>query len=207
MEWEPSSGSLYVALNQTLRSENRRRLNPWFLYLKLILTALEKLPSTLHTLYRGVQLDLGHEYPTDLTFFWWGFSSCTVSIDVLKSELFLSKTGTRTIFVIDCDSGKDISRHTMIQSKKEILLLPGCHFTVVGSFKAGNDLHVIHLKETQPPNIMLMRHPSSGLVPVPTVPPPPRRTLDDQNKSDTIEQQTKEAISNASKTTVKEMPQ
>jgi hypothetical protein len=52
-----------------------------------------------------------------------------------------------------------------------------------------------------------MRHPSSGLVPVPTVPPPPRRTLDDQNKSDTIEQQTKEAISNASKTTVKEMPQ
>ncbi|CAF3390350.1 unnamed protein product, partial [Rotaria sp. Silwood2] len=35
MEWDPSHRSLYLVLNRTLRLEDRRRLIPWFPYLKL----------------------------------------------------------------------------------------------------------------------------------------------------------------------------
>jgi hypothetical protein len=41
MEWEPNEECLYVVLNVTLRAANRKKLVPWFLFLKLILTAFE----------------------------------------------------------------------------------------------------------------------------------------------------------------------
>ncbi|CAF3414477.1 unnamed protein product, partial [Rotaria sp. Silwood2] len=37
--------SLYLLLNRSLRAAIRDDLKPWFLYLKLFLTALHKLPS------------------------------------------------------------------------------------------------------------------------------------------------------------------
>ena len=37
MEWQPKEHSLNLILNRTLRDENREKLKPWFLYLKLIL--------------------------------------------------------------------------------------------------------------------------------------------------------------------------
>lgn len=45
MEWEPRDECLYLALNATLRDRSREKLKPWFLYLKLLLTALARLPS------------------------------------------------------------------------------------------------------------------------------------------------------------------
>lgn len=44
MEWTPREKCLYFALNATLRDENRQTLKPWFLFLKLFLTALFRLP-------------------------------------------------------------------------------------------------------------------------------------------------------------------
>ena len=44
MEWKVSENSLYAVLNRTLRSADRRKLQPWFRYLKLFLTAFFKLP-------------------------------------------------------------------------------------------------------------------------------------------------------------------
>ncbi|CAF2114819.1 unnamed protein product [Rotaria magnacalcarata] len=40
MGWKPLDKCLYVALNATLRSKDRSKLEPWLLYLKLFLTAL-----------------------------------------------------------------------------------------------------------------------------------------------------------------------
>ncbi|CAF4112214.1 unnamed protein product, partial [Adineta steineri] len=104
MEWEPHDKCLYFALNAALRTEDRRKLKPWFLYLKLILTALEKLPSRRCHVFRGVNLDLSNQYTKGKKFVWWGFSSCTTSIEVLENEQFLDKTGERTMFTIECDS-------------------------------------------------------------------------------------------------------
>jgi hypothetical protein len=151
MEWEPHEECLYFALNSTLRAEDRRKLKPWFLYLKLILTALARLSSTRYFVYRGIKMNLSKEYPPGKKFIWWGFSSCTSNIGVLESEEFLGKKGERTMFSIDCNSGKDISRHSYYQTEKEILLLPARQFIVEASLQPAADLHIIQLIETQSP--------------------------------------------------------
>ncbi|CAF1130770.1 unnamed protein product [Adineta steineri] len=155
MEWEPHDKCLYFALNAALRTEDRRKLKPWFLYLKLVLTALEKLPSTRCHVFRGVNLDLSNQYSKGKKFVWWGFSSCTTSIEVLENEQFLDKTGERTMFTIECDSGKDISRHSYFQSEEEVLLLAARQFIVVGCLRPAPGLHMIQLKETKPPITLL----------------------------------------------------
>ncbi|CAF5199105.1 unnamed protein product, partial [Rotaria magnacalcarata] len=54
LEWSPYQDSLYYILNTKLRTEDREALKPWFLYLKLILTGLARLPTNQHRVYRGV---------------------------------------------------------------------------------------------------------------------------------------------------------
>ncbi|CAF1439640.1 unnamed protein product [Adineta steineri] len=155
MEWEPHEKCLYFALNAALRTEDRRKLKPWFSYLKLVLTALEKLPSTRCTVFRGVNLNLANQYTEGKTFVWWGFSSCTASMRVLENEQFLGKTGERTMFTIECDSGKDISGHSYFQAEKEVLLLAARQFTVVSCLRPAPGLYMVHLKETKPPITLL----------------------------------------------------
>ncbi|CAF2923667.1 unnamed protein product [Rotaria sp. Silwood2] len=150
MGWKPREKCLYAALNATLRSKDREKLEPWFLYLKLFLTALSRLPSQHRTVFRGVKLDLHDKYPRGATITWWGFSSCTASIAVLQSELFLGKIGTRTMFTIECDSGKDINKYSFFPKEDETLLLAATQFKVIGCLDNGNGYYTIQLKEMKP---------------------------------------------------------
>ena len=150
MEWEPTDQCLCIVLNATLRSKDRQQLKPWFLYLKLFLTALWRLPSAQKFIYRSVRFDLSGFYPTGKTVVWWGFSSCAVSVDVLKSQRFLKTSGTKTIFAIDCHSSKDISKHSYYPTKDHILLLCATQFRVLSSVYQGHNLHVVQLQEIQP---------------------------------------------------------
>lgn len=162
MEWEPHDECLYFALNTTLRAEDRRKLKPWFSYLKLILTALGQLPSSGRTVYRGVKLNLSKQYPEGKTFVWWGFSSCTSSMGVLENEEFLGKSGQRTLFTIDCESGKDISRHSYYQSEQEILLLAARQFVVKSCLEPAPGLYMVQLKETESPICLLQPVPNES---------------------------------------------
>lgn len=150
MEWEPRDKCLYVVLNSILRDKKRtaNTLKPWLLYLKLILTGLTKLPSSRHFLYRGVNLDLSVQYPIGRKLVWWGFSSCTTHVNVI--EQFLGDQGERTMFIIDCYSGKDVRNHSFFETEHEVLLLPARYFEVVSSLKAGVNFHIIQLKEIEP---------------------------------------------------------
>jgi len=106
MEWTPTSSSLYIVLNRTLRLEDRDQLKPWFPYLKLFLTGLYKIPSKVDTVWRGVKgVDLSTAYPTGQKCTWWALTSCTTSIEVLKSPSYLGDHGVRTLFSIDCKNG------------------------------------------------------------------------------------------------------
>jgi hypothetical protein len=151
MEWEPRDGCLYVVLNRTLRAENRSQLKPWFLYLKLIITALSKLPSSHCTIYRGIRGNFSDRYNNGRTFVWWGFSSCTNSLSVLENDQFVGKSGTRTIFAIECYSAKDIRKHSYFGNEGELLLLPARQFDVIGSFSPASGLQIIQVKEIEPP--------------------------------------------------------
>ncbi|CAF1470104.1 unnamed protein product [Adineta ricciae] len=153
----PRDQSLYLILNRFLRTENRDALTPWFKYLKLFLTALFKLQSVRATVWRGVRgEDLSDQYPTGHEFAWWGITSCTATPDVLEKTSFLGKTGVRTLFSIECLNGKSIKQHSYFsKTEEEIVLLPGTFFKVVGQVNPAEGLHIIHLKEIQPPFVLL----------------------------------------------------
>ena len=144
MQWQEPNLSLYDILNDTLRSERRESLKPWFRYLKLILTALYKLPSEKSTVWRGVRGNLSDQYDDDCV--WWGFSSCTNSVDVI--EHFVGKSGVRTLFNIECISGKAIRAHSFYKKESEILLMPGTYFRVVGKWSPAKDFYIVQLRET-----------------------------------------------------------
>ena len=158
MEWEPYTDSLYYILNATLRSEDRRKLKPWFLYLKLILTALSRLPSVSLTVYRGVQFSNDSEdrkYEIGKELVWWGFSSCSTNRNISQKEHFLGSIGRGTLFVIDCIKGKDIQLHSYFRKESEILLLPATKVQAIRYEYGEDDLCIIYLKEVESSFVLL----------------------------------------------------
>jgi hypothetical protein len=155
MEWA-SGRSLYSELNHALKSSDRRNLRPWFPYLKLFLTALAKPPlSPSQTVWRGVHKNVNEDYMPGQEVTWWAFSSCTKSLAVLESDLYLGNQGERTLFSIEAINAKIISEHSHFKNEDEILLLPGTYMEVVSKFNPAPDLHIVHLKQKIPPEVLL----------------------------------------------------
>jgi len=126
----------YKRLNTELRDRNRALLvQAFFPALRLLLSAINKLPKVKTTVYRGVKKSLLDKYAgqaeIDPNIFWWAFSSTTSSIDVLNNDMFCGTTGDRTIFRIRVVSGVDISALSSIPGEREILLLPCCCFDIL----------------------------------------------------------------------------
>jgi hypothetical protein len=139
--------SFYSSLNQTLRAENRHALKPWFAFLKLFITALEKLPSTTETVWRGVYGDVGSIFADDDVHIWWSVNSC--SIDLRSIQPYLGDNGT--LFAIHTISGKDISAFSAIPDEREIVLMPGTRVRSKCEPLSFNDrLFVVHLEEINP---------------------------------------------------------
>jgi hypothetical protein len=161
MSWEPLDECLYFALNHTLRSpgpDRQQKLKPWYHYLRLLLNALFRLPLLRDTGYRGVAKDISERYIKGETIVWWGFSSCTPVMGVLESDMFLGNTGARTMFHIQYESARNISKHSFHPTENEVLLLPATQFQVISRLDQG-DLHIIQLKETRPPHPLLQLMP------------------------------------------------
>ena len=55
----------------------------------------------------------------------------------------------RTLFTIECDSGKDIRNHSRFPSEDEILLLAATQFKIKGILDQGNSVHTIQLQPTK----------------------------------------------------------
>ena len=160
MEWDAGSddvhSSLYAQLNRTLKQVDRTKLRPWFRYLKLFLTALAKLPpAPRQTVWRGVRKNYSADYAPGDEVTWWAFSSCTASLSVLESELYLGTTGTRTLFSIEAINGRTVRSHSYFKNEDEILLLPGTFLEVKSRLNPAPDLHIIHLQQKIPPHDLL----------------------------------------------------
>ena len=139
--------NVYKKLNELLRQRSRQRLYPLFPYLKLLLTALFKLPPLKITVYRGVHRDLQHLYPKDEDIVWWGFSSTTMNLEVLENPDFLGTEGKRTMFAIKTKQALDIQRYSAMGFEQERLLLPGTCLVVEGVLHAGGGLTIVQLAE------------------------------------------------------------
>eukprot|EP00729_Bicosta_minor_P020448 gene20448-biopygen18272 len=75
--------NIYRKLNSMLRDGDRDPLKPWFPFLKLLLTALHKLPSCPGTYNRIVSADIASQYTKGMKMVWWEFSSATATIEAL----------------------------------------------------------------------------------------------------------------------------
>ena len=159
MQWTPMNDSFYIHLNRILRTINRTALRPWFLYLKLFLTALFKLPSVQSTVWRGVQGDLSVHYREGDHVTWWGVTSCAAALNVIEN--FIGHTGSRTIFSIEVENAKFIREYSYFQDEDEVILLPGTYLKVISKVQAAKDLTIIHLKEVTPP-FPLLASPLTG---------------------------------------------
>ena len=156
IEWERPHRSLYSMLNRALKNDDRELLRPYFKYLKLFLTALAKLPCVPQsTIWRGVTKNMSAQFPPNTPVTWWAFSSCTNSLTVLESNMYLGNTGDRTLFSVDAINGRTIRGHSHFVTEDETLLLPGTHMIVQSQLSPAADLHIIHLKQVIPEQLLL----------------------------------------------------
>eukprot|EP01047_Picozoa_sp_COSAG01_P068786 COSAG01_NODE_10021_length_2273_cov_4.055198_3_plen_342_part_00 len=144
--WAVATDSLYAVLNAQLGKADRGLMKVWFLYLKLLMTALAMEPPYVGTLWRGVSKAIGGEYIKGKKFRWWRFSSCTEDGDVLKNPLFLGENGERTLFSIDCKTGVKIQHLSAFPIEAEILIPAGTRFEVAQTITTG-PLTIVNLKE------------------------------------------------------------
>ena len=92
---------LYPTLNDLLRQHDRKRLKPFFPYLRLLMDARRKLPRHVGTVWRGVKgVDLRSKYQKGSEVYWWAFSSTTKELSTLQNPNFLGTSGVRTVFNI-----------------------------------------------------------------------------------------------------------
>jgi hypothetical protein len=156
MEWPEENTSLYIILNRTLRTGDRENLRPWYKYLKLLLTALVKIPcAQRQTVWRGIRQNVSDAFPRGAQVTWWSFSSCTTTLTVLESELYLGHTGNRTLFSIEVFNARDVNAHSFFKTEDEVLLLPGTYMEVRSQLNPTADLHIIHLRQTMPTTVLL----------------------------------------------------
>ena len=104
---------------------------------------MDKLPDVSKNLWRGIQRDIDKNYEKGDIVTWWGVSSCSPSVDVIKGFL----TRSYTIFMIEAVKGKDISRYSSYPHEKEVLLRPATRLRVVANALDSPSIHLVHLKE------------------------------------------------------------
>jgi len=168
-EWQIGDESLYHRLNTALRSEDRKNIDPFLQYLKLLITALCKLPSystNITALWCGMSIDdismIDEKYKIGSKICWWGFSSCTSQMDIINQ--FLDKSTDKRwkiLFNIHYIShAVDIKNFSLYPKESEILLLPGRYLRVRNKMEK-NELIIIEMEEIQsPPLIIGMNIPS-----------------------------------------------
>ena len=102
---------------------------------------------------RGVKgVDMRAQYPKGREVYWWAFSSTTKQLSTLTNDMFLGKTGVRTVFNIQVLSGVDIDRYSAFSgAEAEVLLFPGTKLVVVDSMDMGAGLFQVQLREVAVP--------------------------------------------------------
>jgi NAD:arginine ADP-ribosyltransferase len=133
----------YAELNEGLRIQNASTLNPWFPFLRLLLTALKQLPSFSAILWRGVGNTIGDEFAESIVHTWSSVNSC--SSCVIVTGCFSGQMGT--LFCIRAIRGKDITAYSANQSEKEIVLLPETRLRVKSALFDSHGRSVVNLEE------------------------------------------------------------
>ena len=137
--------AFYRRINATLRDPDRRKTAPYLPYLRLLFSALSRLPAYDRPLWRGVALDLRSRYPVGRTVTWWGVSSCTSDLRVARG--FLGGRGKRTLFEVRPIRAVSIRDFSAFTGEEEFLLAPGTQLTVTDVTTEAGGLCTVKLTE------------------------------------------------------------
>lgn len=137
--------SFYRKLNAALRDPTRAEALAYFGYLRLFLSAMNRLPRESVSLWRGVRSDMHAQYPVGSTVTWWGVSSCTSSVKVAQN--FLGALGPRTLFELRATSAVNLQKYSAFSGEQEFLLAPGACLRVLDARADRAGLRTIVLEE------------------------------------------------------------
>jgi hypothetical protein len=148
---EDTKPALYADMNARCYDRDRTKMVPYSKFVWLLLHAMQALapyPQTA-TVFRGVKLNLGAIYAKGRELTWHGFASCTKSMGVLMNEQFCGPSGPRTIFVIELTQAqaREITRYSLNAREEEVLLPPGCRFSVIDTAPMADGLLIVQLRE------------------------------------------------------------
>lgn len=136
---------VYKVLNSMLLTGDRGPLKQWFPYLKLLLTALHKLPSSPGTYYRGVSADIASQYQRGSSIVWWAFSSSTATIEALGN--FMKPGKPRVLFNLDVQRVVDINKFSSFVKEDERLILSGIPLEVKSTMKLLKNVTMVQMTE------------------------------------------------------------
>ncbi|MFJ1805225.1 MULTISPECIES: ADP-ribosyltransferase domain-containing protein [unclassified Streptomyces] len=139
--------AFYREINAILRSPDRTKVIPYLPYLRLLFSAVSKLPARTESLWRGVSLDLRAQYPLGRTVTWWGVSSCTSKFSVARA--FLGSRGKRTLFEVQPVRAVGIRSFSAFTDEEEFILLPGTQLEVVDVKTERGGLCTVKLAESE----------------------------------------------------------
>jgi uracil DNA glycosylase len=139
--------AFYRQINATLRDPDRSRILPYLPYLRLLFSAVSRLPARRAPLWRGVRMDLRKQYPVGQTVTWWGVSSCTSDPGVARS--FMGGSGKRTLFEVVPLRAVGIRSYSAFTGEEEFILTPGTELTVTDVKAERGGLCTVRLAELQ----------------------------------------------------------
>ena len=135
---------IYPTLNKALRENDTSVISAFLPYLRLLLSALHKLPLEKIVVYRGVNIDLHTHYREGSYIIWWPFSSTSTEIAVAAK--FHGTTGARTRLRIQAHA-VDIRAYSKYRnSENERLVLPCTRLLVNSWTDIGGGLHECELE-------------------------------------------------------------
>lgn len=136
MKWNKC---LYDHLHSALNSNNRLTLQPWFKYLKLLKTALNKLPIAKSEIWQGAPFDeqIKEQLNSKLPVLYTTLCSCSPSVNDVTS--YLQKTNAKNIILVGYQSinGKVITGYTA-NNFPEAIIWPGIKLEVLKSLVTNN---------------------------------------------------------------------
>jgi hypothetical protein len=138
------STPFFACFNDTCRAENRNALKPWFAFLKLLMSGLEKLPSSTAAVWLAVSDDVATFPVKDDMKIWWSVNSSSTTLDVVQRCV-----GERgTLYAIESINGKNVSEYSAFPEEQEVILMPGTRLRVGCKPIIFMDrLLLVHLKE------------------------------------------------------------
>ena len=129
MKWRDRC--LYDHLEAAWNSEDPSKLKPWFRYLRLFKSALDKLPIVRTEVWQGAYYDekIKEKLNTKPLILYTSMSSCSPSVNEIKD--FLQKNpDARTILIgYGSVNGKSITGYT-VGTSREVIVMPGTNLGV-----------------------------------------------------------------------------